>query len=713
MAAGVKLTTKEFIERGNNLHKNKYTYSNVNYVNASTKIKITCPIHGDFLQVPSSHLSGNGCDKCARDKQSKNLRLTQEEFIERVTELFGDKYDFSNTKYVKRTDDVKYICSTHGEVITKASNLLEGNGCGKCAGKGKTTEEIINLIKGVHGDLYDYSKVKFIKNKIPIILICSEHGEFKSSIDNILQGGCGCPKCIGKGLTNDEWIMKAKVIHGDTYGYDNFIFTKAVDKTIINCPIHGEFLMRPSDHVNGKQGCPKCGQEKRAKEYAYTFEEVLEKAKQVHGEKYDYSLVEYVKMIDNVKIICPQHGMFEQSMHSHINAGSGCIVCGTGWSKHMIHSFILSLQNELTNLNSIELWTIINSNNLSRKLNEMGKLKTLIATPAGSKEREESITAILDTIVKELEDDTEEPTSEPTIPSDDTNKTLTEVEIGELVKVQDKEDETPRVNVIQEIKAYDNVMLTASLDDENVDFLLKNGLKKIWNEVLNDRLDIDLYRNEDGGDNFKIIQKWFFDEYDEAMNLVLPKDYHFKDEKGNLNKPNLMQRLISLRTIREKSYGNWSETGTGKTLAGLLTGRINSEKTGSNGTTLIICNNATVIGWRKSIHECFQCSNVYTKTTIAELNGLDNTMLRGGANYIIVNYEKFQQKNSESFVIDLVYNQKIDYVILDEVHNIKQREHDNESIRRSNVVKLITALRENNPNLMVSAMSATPIINNF
>ena len=85
--------------------------------------------------------------------------------------------------------------------------------------------------------------------------------------------------------------MKAKVIHGDTYGYDNFIFTKAVDKTIINCPIHGEFLMRPSDHITAKQGCPKCGVIKRAKEYTYSFEEVLEKAKQVHGVKYDYSLV--------------------------------------------------------------------------------------------------------------------------------------------------------------------------------------------------------------------------------------------------------------------------------------------------------------------------------------------------------------------------------------------------------------------------------------
>ncbi len=263
------------------------------------------------------------------------------------------------------------------------------------------------------------------------------------------------------------------------------------------------------------------------------------------------------------------------------------------------------------------------------------------------------------------------------------------------------------------MRAYDNNMLTASLDDENVDFLLKNGLKKIWIEVLSNRFDVDSYRTEEGGENFNIIKGWFFSEYDEAMNIPLPKDYHFKDDKGNILSPNLMQRLIALRTIREKSYGNWSDTGTGKTLAGLLTGRIYAEKTGSGGTTLIVCNNATVEGWKKSINEYFKWNNIYTKTTMDELNMNDVTVIRGGTNYIIVNYEKFQQKDSEWFVYNLVNSHDIDYVILDEVHNIKQREQENESIRRNNVVKLITALRERNPNLMLSAMSATPIINNF
>jgi hypothetical protein len=393
-------------------------------------------------------------------------------------------------------------------------------------------------------------------------------------------------------------------------------------------------------------------------------------------------------------------------------------VIGNGnhnWTKLTLLHFINSLKFELVNLNSIELITIINSNNLAQKLERLGTLNNLISSRSGSQERQEVVNEILN-IVENINDDiiVEDVNVEITTVED----ILTQEQIDNIVSTQEQDEELPRVNVIEEMKVYDNNMLTASLDDENVDFLLKNGLKKIWVEVLSNRFDVELYRTEKGGDNFNIIKGWFFSEYDEAMGLQLPKDYHFKDNKGNILSPNLMQRLIALRTIREKSYGNWSDTGTGKTLSGLLTGRIHAEKTGSGFTTLIVCNNATVGGWEKSINEYFIGNNIYNKSTLGDMN--NNSISQeplgdksGKNDYIIVNYEKFQQKDSEMFAYNLVHNYNIGYVILDEVHNIKQREVENESIRRNNVVKLITALREKNPNLMLSAMSATPIINNF
>ena len=59
-----KITKEEFIQRASTIHNNKYLYDKVNYVNTSTKVTITCPIHGDFKQTPNNHLQGQGCQKC-------------------------------------------------------------------------------------------------------------------------------------------------------------------------------------------------------------------------------------------------------------------------------------------------------------------------------------------------------------------------------------------------------------------------------------------------------------------------------------------------------------------------------------------------------------------------------------------------------------------------------------------------------------------------
>jgi hypothetical protein len=61
---GVKYTNIEFIIKSNKTHNNFYNYSKCNYINSKTKITVTCPIHGDYLQAPSHHLVGNGCPKC-------------------------------------------------------------------------------------------------------------------------------------------------------------------------------------------------------------------------------------------------------------------------------------------------------------------------------------------------------------------------------------------------------------------------------------------------------------------------------------------------------------------------------------------------------------------------------------------------------------------------------------------------------------------------
>ncbi|MCQ2608884.1 MAG: hypothetical protein MJ197_09390, partial [Bacteroidales bacterium] len=96
-----KLDTESFIKRSQAKHGDRYDYSLVDYVNSKSKVKIVCPDHGLFEQVPSSHLQGVGCPTCAGV-----VKLTTEEFIEKARRKHGDRYDYSLVKYTKSSSKV-------------------------------------------------------------------------------------------------------------------------------------------------------------------------------------------------------------------------------------------------------------------------------------------------------------------------------------------------------------------------------------------------------------------------------------------------------------------------------------------------------------------------------------------------------------------------------------------------------------------------------
>jgi len=133
--------------------------------------------------------------------------------------------------------------------------------------KADTKETFIKKAKAIWGDTYDYSSIKYVNNQTPIKLNCSIHGDFEVRPIKHLHRKQGCKKC-GIAKRNDwhssnteEFISKAKKIHGDKYSYDKTEYKNAKDKVIITCPIHGDFEQRPNDHL-GKRGCSKCKFEK-------------------------------------------------------------------------------------------------------------------------------------------------------------------------------------------------------------------------------------------------------------------------------------------------------------------------------------------------------------------------------------------------------------------------------------------------------------------
>ena len=327
---------EEFKKESSLIHKNKYEYPIVEGKFKKTeKIRIVCPIHGEFWQRPNKHLLGQGCPKCKGETISLSKRKTKEQFIKDAKKVHGDKYDYSKVNYIDAQEKVCIICPIHGEFWQTPKKHLNGHGCFKCNVKGrskgfisekkKTNECFIKDAKEVHGDKYDYSKVEYINANNKVCIVCPIHGEFWQTPSSHLNGH-GCPICSSnKKYNTKEFIDKSIEIHGNKYDYSNTEYVNSNTKVCIICPIHGEFWQTPAAHLQG-QGCPKCKGETISLSKRKLEKQFIEEAKKIHGDKYDYSKVNYINSHTEVCIICPKHGEFWQKPSKHLS-NHGCPSC--------------------------------------------------------------------------------------------------------------------------------------------------------------------------------------------------------------------------------------------------------------------------------------------------------------------------------------------------------------------------------------------------
>lgn len=199
--------------------------------------------------------------------------------------------------------------------------------------KYRTNEDYINKAIDVHGKYYIYDKTVFKKLTEKIIIGCPKHGYFEQRASSHLLGQ-GCSKCVyeSRKSNNVEFIRKAINIHGLKYDYSKTNYVHSEEKLTIICPIHGPFQQQPSVHLSQKSGCPKCGNESMIEKLTSTTEEFIEKAVKIHGLKYDYSESEYIGAEENLTIICPLHGPFQQQPQNHLS-GKGCPSCACICSK--------------------------------------------------------------------------------------------------------------------------------------------------------------------------------------------------------------------------------------------------------------------------------------------------------------------------------------------------------------------------------------------
>jgi len=200
----------------------------------------------------------------------------------------------------------------------------------------KTRSEFIKDAKKIHGDKYNYKKVKYVSNKIPVEIICGIHGSFIQKPNTHLnkKDKHGCPYCgreqqilkiYKRVLTKKDFIKRAKKLF-PSYDYSKIKSPKNnKEKVTIICPIHGFFQKSFNAFLEG-HGCPRCGKQRGKKCLTLTQKEFEKKASKIHKNRYSYSLSEYKKSSLSVEIKCPIHGSFKQTARNHLR-GAGCKKC--------------------------------------------------------------------------------------------------------------------------------------------------------------------------------------------------------------------------------------------------------------------------------------------------------------------------------------------------------------------------------------------------
>lgn len=204
----------------------------------------------------------------------------------------------------------------------------------------------------IHGDKYDYSKFNYKNFETKGKILCRIHGEFEQLPFVHVNQKSGCPLCGDIKTSNklkhnkNDFVFKSKSMHGEKYDYSKFIYKDSKTKSIIICPIHGDFSQTPSSHLSGR-GCPKCAGTLKS-----NSKDFIEKAKTIHGDKYNYNKVNYKNNISKVIITCKEHGDFSQTPANHLS-GQGCIKC---WKENQIINNKWHEKYETGILYFIECW---------------------------------------------------------------------------------------------------------------------------------------------------------------------------------------------------------------------------------------------------------------------------------------------------------------------------------------------------------------------
>ena len=264
-------------------------------------------------------------------------KLTTEEFKKRYKEKFGDFYNLDKVEYINNKTEVIIVCPIHGDFKKRPDSLMDGGKCPYCSKTAKTDEDtFFEKLRYVHNNFFEYVKGSFTNVSSHIGAICPIHGLWYPKANCHLNGS-NCPKCSKEKIKHDirklpkknkstkkydtnEFKNKVIELYGDKYNLEKVEYIDNKTPITVGCKIHGDFQITPNHLLSGR-GCSKC-----SCNYHYNTEEIINKFKEVHGDKYIYSGSCYSRTHDYITVTCPIHGDFKTSASNHLK-GEGCPKC--------------------------------------------------------------------------------------------------------------------------------------------------------------------------------------------------------------------------------------------------------------------------------------------------------------------------------------------------------------------------------------------------
>jgi hypothetical protein len=313
------------------IENNKTIICEVDKKHSKRFFRVKCNVCGE--EKEARFTTFKGCKKCSYAKNRSNT----EEFILKAKIKHGDKYSYDLVEYINSHTKVKMFCNDCQIVFEqRPQGHLSGKGCTKCC-LTSNTEEFIEKAKIKHCDKYNYDLVEYINSYTKVKIFCNTCKNIfeEEPSQHLLKTECVlCNK--NKRLNKEKFILQSIKIHSDKYNYDLVDFISIAKKVRIKCNCcEKTFLQRPFDHIRGR-GCKVCSLKNRTR----SLDEFISIAKSIHGDKYNYDLVQYTNKRTKINIYCNTCDQtFLQSPTQHL-IGQGCKICADNRLRYDINSFI-------------------------------------------------------------------------------------------------------------------------------------------------------------------------------------------------------------------------------------------------------------------------------------------------------------------------------------------------------------------------------------